>query len=55
MYCMKCERDLSQCTCPDLKERLEGLLNSPHLHFSQEARDAYTQQAEKNEQKTTTE
>lgn len=23
MFCMKCQKDLSQCTCPDLEERLD--------------------------------
>jgi len=23
MWCCKCNKDLSQCTCPDLKERLD--------------------------------
>ena len=31
MYCMKCNHDLFECTCPDLAERLASLGNSPHL------------------------
>ena len=23
MFCMKCQHDLSECTCPDLQERLK--------------------------------
>jgi len=23
MWCMKCNKDLSECTCPDLEERLD--------------------------------
>jgi hypothetical protein len=29
---MKCEKQLSECTCPDLEERLQRLSESPHLH-----------------------
>ena len=32
MFCCKCQRDLSECVCPDLKERLEALRNSPFIH-----------------------
>jgi hypothetical protein len=32
MWCIKCEKQLSECTCPDLKERLEGLRNMPFIH-----------------------
>lgn len=31
MYCAKCQKDLSKCTCPDIKERLASLKNSPYL------------------------
>jgi len=24
MFCMRCQNDLSQCTCPDMNERLEA-------------------------------
>jgi len=29
---MKCNKDLVDCTCPDLKERLESLRNNPNIH-----------------------
>lgn len=32
MWCCKCQRDLSECVCPDLKERLERLRGSKFLH-----------------------
>lgn len=31
MFCMNCQNDLVDCTCPDLKERLASLKNSPNL------------------------
>lgn len=31
MWCMKCNHDLSECNCPDIKERLSGL-NKPGTH-----------------------
>lgn len=33
MYCCKCNNDLADCTCPDLKERLESLKNCEYLHI----------------------
>jgi len=33
VFCMKCKNDLSQCTCPDLDERLASLNNSPHFIY----------------------
>lgn len=31
MFCAKCQKDLSECSCPDIKERLASLKNSPYL------------------------
>lgn len=31
MFCIKCNNDLSKCTCSDLKERLESL--NEHLIY----------------------
>jgi hypothetical protein len=31
MFCMKCQQNLEQCTCPDLDERLRNL-NRPGGH-----------------------
>lgn len=31
MYCMKCNHDLSECTCPDIKERLAAISNHPNI------------------------
>ena len=32
MWCCKCQKPLSECTCPDLKERLESLRHLPYIH-----------------------
>lgn len=29
MWCCKCNKDLINCVCPDIEERLKGLLGSP--------------------------
>lgn len=34
MWCGKCNRDLSECICPDLEERLERIRRSPYIHPS---------------------
>lgn len=31
MFCVKCQHDLSECKCPDLKERLKRIANIPNL------------------------
>jgi len=28
MWCMKCNKHLSQCTCPDLEERLDSAVSA---------------------------
>ena len=33
MYCTICQRDLSNCTCDDLDERLASLGNSPNFIY----------------------
>lgn len=55
MYCLACQNELHQCVCPDLKQRLEGLFKSPHLHFSEAYKEKLMEHAEKNDQKTLTE
>lgn len=32
MWCCKCNKELSECTCADLEERLKRLSKSPYLH-----------------------
>lgn len=48
MWCCKCQNELSECTCPDLKERLENISKSPHLFIGKEYRKRLDKQAEKN-------
>lgn len=31
MFCTKCQKDLSECTCEDIKERLAKISESPHI------------------------
>lgn len=33
MVCMKCEKHLSECTCPDLEERLDGAVAGGHFVY----------------------
>ncbi len=33
MWCVKCNHDLSECTCPDIDERLASLAKSPHFVY----------------------
>ena len=33
MYCMKCQNDLSVCTCEDLEERMASLRNVPNFIY----------------------
>jgi len=31
MWCMQCKKDLVDCTCPDIKERLAKIFDHPNL------------------------
>ena len=33
MWCCKCDKDLSECTCPDLKERLGRAVAGGHVVY----------------------
>jgi hypothetical protein len=33
MWCVKCQHDLTECTCPDLPERLQALIESGSLAY----------------------
>ena len=33
MWCMKCNKHLSECTCPDLEERLKNAASSGALVY----------------------
>ena len=30
MFCVKCQKDVSDCTCPDIAERLRSLSDGSH-------------------------
>lgn len=36
MICGKCNHDLADCTCEDLSERFESIVNSPYVHIGPE-------------------
>lgn len=31
MFCAKCQKDLSECTCPDIEERLARIAQAPGI------------------------
>ena len=33
MWCGRCNRELIECICPDVEERLNNLRSSPNLHI----------------------
>lgn len=33
MFCVKCHNDLSDCTCPDIDERMADLAGSEHFVY----------------------
>ncbi len=33
MFCTKCQKDLSDCICSDLQERLDSLNHSPNFIY----------------------
>jgi uncharacterized protein with PIN domain len=33
MFCTICKKDVEDCTCKDIEERLSSLKNSPHVVF----------------------
>lgn len=47
MYCCQCNNELSECVCPDLKERLDSLAQSPHVHIGKEYLERIQKQAHK--------
>lgn len=50
MWCCKCKNDLSQCTCPDLEERLGRLAQCQTLFIAPEAKEKYEAQAKRNKE-----
>jgi hypothetical protein len=37
MYCMRCNKNIINCTCPDIEERLKSLGNNPILSIAIES------------------
>lgn len=33
MWCVKCESELYDCSCPDLEKRLDGAVGSGHFAY----------------------
>lgn len=38
MICMRCDRDLADCKCPDREEQWNAISNSQHVHFGKDYR-----------------
>jgi hypothetical protein len=53
MICMVCGNDLKDCTCPNLLERLESILDCPHVPVDREYEALIRARAEKNESERT--
>ena len=34
MFCVYCQKELFECTCPDLEERLRSLSEHPNWHIA---------------------
>jgi len=52
MICCACDKDLASCVCPDLKERLEKILQCKQIHIGEEYRLRIAAQAERNKSET---
>lgn len=53
MICVKCDKDLQACTCPDLKERLEKILQCEHIHVGADYQARIRKQIDRNEAERT--
>lgn len=47
VICVKCDKDLADCTCPDLKERFESILRSEFIYIGPEYEQRIRQQIER--------
>lgn len=45
---MKCNHDLAECECADLKERLESIVESPDIFIAPEYQERIAKRAEQN-------
>lgn len=55
MFCMKCQNDLSECTCTDPHERLKRIQESSHVHITPESKKLLDAQAKRNKEEKTLE
>jgi len=53
VICMKCNKDLAACICPDLEKRLEVILKSKFLHVGADYQARIRAQSERNKAQTT--
>jgi len=51
MHCIKCNRDLARCECPDLEERLNEIMSFPSGLIGSEYAQQIREQAQKNKAK----
>lgn len=49
MFCIKCDKELSACTCADLGERVEKLAKCDFLVIAPDTLKRYREQAARNE------
>jgi hypothetical protein len=53
MWCTKCEKELSNCICIDLRERLQHLKSFPTLIIPNDVMEKYEKQASRNKDEQT--
>lgn len=49
MWCIQCNKHLSECICPDLNKRLDDLVTSDNIFIAKDALKTYREQANRNE------
>lgn len=49
IYCNRCKEHISECECPDLKERLDSIANSDLIVIAPDVMKQYREQANRNE------
>lgn len=48
MFCLKCNKELMNCTCEDLIERVEALLGYNSIYFTDKQKNQLLKRASKN-------
>ena len=48
MICIKCDKDLAACICPDLEERFERISKSDYLFIGEDYKKRIREQIERN-------